>query len=317
MRPTASTSAQRAARRTALAIPSGPELPWPTTAMPRRPSRIAPPVVSGWNSRRRLASGRFEQQAAGRGDDVGARRVGDRGGDFLRAAPSISFSATLPVKPSVTTTSVVAEGRSRPSTLPAKEMPLACFSMLVGLDHLGRPLPASSPTVSRPTLGDSTPSTAVLKAAPRKANWTRCWARTSTLAPTSRKRTGLPGTGSCTASAGRCTPLSRRRPKVAAAIVAPVEPWLTIAPELPSATSRAARTTEASFFSLTRLDRVLVVADPIRRSAPPRSRGSPASASASLGAEDAHAGCRRRRPGGRPRRARRSPAPPRSRRGPR
>ena len=75
----------------------------------------------------------------------------------------------------------------------------------------------------------STPSTAALKAAPRKANWTRCWARTSTLAPTSRKRTGLPGTGSCTASAGRCTPLSRRRPKVAAAIVAPVEPRLTIA----------------------------------------------------------------------------------------
>ncbi len=58
-----------------------------------------------------------------------------------------------------------------------------------------RPLPASSPTESRPTRGRSTPSTAALKAAPRKANWTRCWARTSTLAPTSRKSTGLAGDG--------------------------------------------------------------------------------------------------------------------------
>ena len=61
----------------------------------------------------------------------------------------------------------------------------------------------------------------------------------------------MPGTGSRTASAGRCTPRRRRRPKVAAAIVAPVEPWLTIASALPSATSRAARTTEASFFART------------------------------------------------------------------
>ena len=64
-----------------------------------------------------------------------------------------------------------------------------------------------------------------------------------------------------TASAGRCTPLSRRRPKVAAAIVAPVEPRLTIAAALPSATSRAARTTEASLVA-DRLDGVVLVADP-------------------------------------------------------
>jgi hypothetical protein len=61
----------------------------------------------------------------------------------------------------------------------------------------------------------------------------------------------LPGTGTRTASAGRCTPRSRRSPKVAAAIVAPVEPALTIAAELPSATSPAARTTEASLLART------------------------------------------------------------------
>ena len=74
----------------------------------------------------------------------------------------------------------------------------------------------------------------------------------------------MPGTGSRTASAGRCTPCRRRRPKVAAAIVAPVEPVLTIAPERPSATSRAARTTEASGFERTARNRVLLVGYPLR-----------------------------------------------------
>jgi len=54
-----------------------------------------------------------------------------------------------------------------------------------------------------------------------------------------------------TASEGRCTPFSRRRPKVAAAIVAPVEPRLTIAAALPAATSAAARTIEDSLRSRT------------------------------------------------------------------
>ena len=112
-------------------------------------------------------------------------------------------------------------------------MPGAAARVAWAATTSSRPLPASSPTESRPTRGRATPSTASLKAAPRKANWTRCWARTSTLAPTSRKSTGLPGTGSRTASAGRCTPFRRLRPKVAAAIVAPVEPWLTSASALP------------------------------------------------------------------------------------
>src|SRR6185295_4899721 len=56
---------------------------------------------------------------------------------------------------------------------------------------------------------------------------------------------GRPGTRSCTASAGRRTPWRRRSANRAAVIAAPVEPALAIAWERPSATSRAARTTDA------------------------------------------------------------------------
>ena len=52
------------------------------------------------------------------------------------AVPSISFSATLPVKPSVTTTSAAPAGRSRPSTLPAKSIPRRREQDRVGLDDL-------------------------------------------------------------------------------------------------------------------------------------------------------------------------------------
>ena len=45
------------------------------------------------------------------------------------------------------------------------------------------------PRAARPA-GVSTPSTAALKAEPRKANWIRCWGRTSVFAPQSRKRSG-------------------------------------------------------------------------------------------------------------------------------
>ena len=50
---------------------------------------------------------------------------------------------------------------------------------------------------------------------------------------------------------------------MAAAIVAPVEPGLAIASERPSATSRAARTTDASAFERTAGHRILLVGDPL------------------------------------------------------
>ena len=66
----------------------------------------------------------------------------------------------------------------------------------------GVPFVASSPFESSPTRGRSTPSTPRVKAAPMKANWTRCSARTSALAPASSSVNGCSGTGTDTARAG-------------------------------------------------------------------------------------------------------------------
>ena len=114
--------------------------------------------------------------------------------------PSIVFSTTLPVKPSVTTTSAAPVVRSVPSTLPtnvsaagaaaARAASAACASITVEVPFVG-----SSPFESRPTRGRSTPSTICASAAPMKANWTRCSGRTSALAPTSTSVIGLPGIG--------------------------------------------------------------------------------------------------------------------------
>ena len=64
--------------------PSAPELPWPTTATPRSPSRIAPPVVSGSICAAQPAERRAQQQPAGGGDRARARGVADRARDRLR-----------------------------------------------------------------------------------------------------------------------------------------------------------------------------------------------------------------------------------------
>ncbi len=73
----------------------------------------------------------------------------------------------------------------------------------------------------------------------------------------------MPGTGSWTASAGRCTPRRRRRPKVAAAIVAPVEPWLTSASARPSATSARGADDRGLGPRADRGHRIVLVADPL------------------------------------------------------
>ena len=71
----------------------------------------------------------------------------------------------------------------------------------------------------------------------------------STAAPPSTRICGCePGTGTGTAIAGRATPLIRPIRRSAAAIVAPVLPALTMASALPSRTSSAHTTTDASFF---------------------------------------------------------------------
>ena len=148
------------------------------------------------------SAGRRARRAGWSGRRRGSRRRPSR------AVPSISFSATLPVKPSVTTTSAAAGGQVAALDVAGEVDPRRLGEQARGPrpPPRGPCPPPRRPRAGRPR-GRSTPSTASLKAAPRKANWTRCWARTSTLAPTSRKSTGLPGTGSWTASAGRCTPL--------------------------------------------------------------------------------------------------------------
>src|SRR4051812_17612337 len=82
---------------------------------------------------------------------------------------------------------------------------------------------------------------------PITANWRSHSAVQSTVAPPSTRICGArPGTGIGTAIAGRATPLIRPMRNSAAAMAAPVLPALVIASALPSRTSSAATTTDAS-----------------------------------------------------------------------
>ena len=209
----------------------------------------------------------------------------------------MSLSATLPVKPSVTTTSATPSVSCVPSMLPTnanrsvgRSDSAAWASWTSGVPRL-----ASSPLERTATRGRSTPSTACTSAAPMNANWTRCSARTSTFAPTSTSVTGLPGTGTGSASAGRWIPAARRISNRPAASAAPVEPAETSASASPAATARAARTIEASFVErAARAGSAALAIDtgasttvtwsgtsPISAAGPKRMTGTPASAAPS------------------------------------
>ena len=161
------SSTARAASRTALAIPSGPELPWPTTATPRRPSRIAPPVVSGSICAAQAAERRAQQQPAGRRDRVpSAPRRGPRRRPPRRALDRLQRDVAGEAVGDDHVGRVGRAGRgprrcrrSRSRSAPASA---ACASTTSGVPFFG-----SSPTESSATRGRSTPSTAWLKAAPR------------------------------------------------------------------------------------------------------------------------------------------------------
>jgi hypothetical protein len=80
-----------------------------------------------------------------------------------RIDPSSVFSATLPVKPSVTITSTSPASRPPPSTLPAKLSGRAPRGGSAASSSCARlvnllPLPGSVPMVSSPTLGAGTPN---------------------------------------------------------------------------------------------------------------------------------------------------------------
>jgi hypothetical protein len=73
------------------------------------------------------------------------------------ASPSASLSITLPVKPSVTITSVVPRRRSRPSTLPWNRMPRVAASSTCASRVSSFPFSGSSPIDMSPTVGASVP----------------------------------------------------------------------------------------------------------------------------------------------------------------
>ena len=102
------------------------------------------------------------------------------------------------------------------------------------------PCPWSPPSrwPAAPRAGDATPATASMNAAPMCANWTSISGRTSTFAPASSSRNGLPGTGIMIASAGRWTPRTRLKPNSDAASAAPVEPPQTSASASPAGDGR-------------------------------------------------------------------------------
>ena len=100
--------------------------------------------------------------------------------------PSSSFSATLPVKPSVTTTSAAPREQVAASALPAKSMPGASRQQRVRLDRelvalLGLLADREQPH-GRARRSRGSPAA---KTAPMIANWSRCSGRLSAFAPAS------------------------------------------------------------------------------------------------------------------------------------
>src|SRR4051794_32571789 len=243
VRPATSSRTPRAATSIARAKPCAPNEPCGTTASLRNPSRTAPPCSSGSISLRspRRAGRSSIPPSFDRSDDIAAPRTAP---SSAAEVPSITFSATLPVKPSATSTSATPVPIANPSTLPMK--PGVPSSAAPAASTFSVPLEASVPFDSNATRGDATPSTASMNAAPMCANWTRCSGRTSTLAPASSSRNGAPGTGTTIASAGRCTPRARLNVNSDAANAAPVDPPETSASASPAATAATARTIEES-----------------------------------------------------------------------
>ena len=168
VRSTARSLTARAARRIWLAIP---ERPGGAVADDRDPAQAEQDRAAGRvriHVLAKAAEGRAQQQ---RRRPLLAGPIGPRtrtAPATALAVPSIVFSTTLPVKPSVTSTStlgieqlaaldVAGEARSRSAA--ASD---SCASTTTALPFL-----ASSPTDSRATRGRSNPSTASAKAEPR------------------------------------------------------------------------------------------------------------------------------------------------------
>src|SRR2546425_1001282 len=125
--------------------------PWPMTQQPFMPSRGAPPYSAG-------SIRCFMARKAPRDSQAPSFRRGVRVSSSFTASISISarvsldFRATLPVKPSMTTTSTLPEKMSCPSTLPTK-LRVDPFRTSWTSRVRSFPFVSSSPMLMRPTRG--------------------------------------------------------------------------------------------------------------------------------------------------------------------
>ena len=159
----------------------------------------APPWRLGVDLVAQPAQRRPQQQAAELARaalDVAA--LADRAQQRVRRSPSITFSATLPVKPSVD--DHVGRARADREALdvadearaPPRRSASAAWAATTSSVPLRR---APRRWRAAPRAGAATPITTSMNAAPMCANWTRCSGRTSTLAPASSSRNGRAGHG--------------------------------------------------------------------------------------------------------------------------
>ena len=113
------------------------ERPWPITQQPFTPSSGAPPYSAG--SIRRFTARKAGLRAGRRPSfaRVPLELLLDEV-DIDSASVSLAFSTTLPVKPSMTTTSTLPVKMSWPSTLPTKLRPRALQHLV---DFLGEVVP--------------------------------------------------------------------------------------------------------------------------------------------------------------------------------
>src|SRR6266536_1341821 len=216
--------------------------------------------------------------------------------------PSVSFSITLPVKPSQTTTSAAPSRRLRLSVLPRKSRPSAAASSSCASSVSWFPFSGSSPIESSRTSGFGTSRISCAKTEPMYANWSRCSARPSAFAPASIRTVGRFSAGITTAIAGRATPGSRRSSRKQAASTAPVFPAETTASACFWPTARHAATSELSGLALTAsagfssISISCVVSTysngPVSRPARPKSTGSMPSEAASSAPATTSSGAR-------------------------
>src|SRR4051812_30256817 len=122
VRPATSSRTPLAATSMARWKPRAPKEPWGTTPRWRRPSSTAPPCSSGSSCERspRRAGRSSAPPSLERQEDRAAVRTAP---SSAAEDPSMTFSATLPVKPSATITSASPVPIAKPSTLPTKFSP--------------------------------------------------------------------------------------------------------------------------------------------------------------------------------------------------